>query len=126
MRWDTNDALGPLPTFQVPVIELMRVWGELVEAYHGVNGYGGDTAEVYAYRLMGRNPAAEASSTGYRSGGAVRKQERVARLAFAQLCTAFELEYGCEVRIDDHKPEDWVMVTRFDHRAHVKVVRGGS
>ena len=36
---------------RVPPLELATLWGELVEAYHGVNGFGGNTAEIYAYRF---------------------------------------------------------------------------
>jgi hypothetical protein len=30
----------------------LLVWSELTAAYYGENKYGGDTAEIYAYRLM--------------------------------------------------------------------------
>jgi hypothetical protein len=35
----------------ISIDKAMGVYGELVEAYHGLNGYGGHTAEIYCYRL---------------------------------------------------------------------------
>lgn len=36
--------------------QLMQIWGELVEACHGVHGFGGHVAEIYAYRLTPYTP----------------------------------------------------------------------
>ena len=36
--------------------QLLDVWVELEDAYNGVNGYGGDTTETYAYLVMPFSP----------------------------------------------------------------------
>ena len=38
--------------------QALGLWGDLVEAYHGVNPYGGDVAELYLYRFMRDCPSA--------------------------------------------------------------------
>ena len=60
------------PLLTVNPLEMMHLWGELVECYHGVNGYGSDTAEIYAYRLMPYSPLVH--STALKEG--VLKDER--------------------------------------------------
>src|SRR5262249_25383349 len=37
--------------------QALLIWSELMDAYHGKNGFGGDTAEIYMYRLMPYDPA---------------------------------------------------------------------
>lgn len=39
-----------------PIAGMLNVWGQLVEAMHGVHPYGGTVAEVYAYLLRPDNP----------------------------------------------------------------------
>lgn len=39
----------------IPFNEAFKIYGELIECYHGVNRYGGYVAEIYAYRLYGGN-----------------------------------------------------------------------
>ena len=36
----------------------ISIMADLIEAYHGVNNYGGHTAEIYAYRLRTECPTA--------------------------------------------------------------------
>lgn len=42
----------------LPTTELLQLWADLVEASHGVNGYGGHIAEIYFYRLARYDPSA--------------------------------------------------------------------
>jgi hypothetical protein len=34
--------------YEMSLRQILDVWGDLVAAYHGVNGYGSDTAEIHA------------------------------------------------------------------------------
>lgn len=36
--------------------QALSIWSELEQAYYGDNAYGGDTAEIYAYRLQPADP----------------------------------------------------------------------
>lgn len=47
------------PNISVP--QALDVYDELVKAYHGRNGYGGNVAEIYCYRLVPSNPSADAA-----------------------------------------------------------------
>ena len=47
------------PNISVP--QALDVYDDLVKAYHGENGYGGNVAEIYCYRLLPANPSAEAA-----------------------------------------------------------------
>ena len=40
----------------ISIDQALDVWSELEAAYYGENGYGGNTAELYVYRLMPRAP----------------------------------------------------------------------
>lgn len=115
----------------INTLELMKLWGELVEAYHCKNGYNGDTAEIYAYRLMPYSPTAHGGEFGFTGAQARREVNRSAAMALCELCELFAAQYGCAVGIqgggDEPKwlePRDWLKVEAveyFDHRAHVRV-----
>ncbi len=47
------------PNISVP--QALDVYDDLVKAYFGENGFGGNVAEIYCYRLLPRNPSAEAA-----------------------------------------------------------------
>lgn len=47
------------PNISVP--QALDVYDDLVKAYFGENGYGGNVAEIYCYKLLPRDPSAEAA-----------------------------------------------------------------
>ena len=110
----------------ISLSQALGVWGDLVEAYHGVNGYGGDTAEVYLFRLMPRDPSAERGPDGGTlAAQAVVAQARAARLALADLCRLFAEHYGdAIVTIEGLSIDAWPGADEHNrHRAHVHVGR---
>ena len=116
---------------QVCPLELMRLWGELVQAYHGVNSYGGAVAELYAYRFMPYQPTAHTPSSEHSRETelyktAVYSAQLAAGEALRDLCALFAKEYFCKVLIDGEMPGCWWTMAgksgRFGHRAHVEVV----
>lgn len=114
------------PLLTINPFEMMKLWGELVECYYDVNGYGGNTAEIYAYRLMPYSPSVHngAPMTDLKEQ---RSQElnAVAAGALASLCEEFEQQYECQIEIDGRSITSWYMSYRdsFDHRVHVEVKR---
>ncbi len=76
----------------MPLDEMLGVWGELVEAMHGVNGFGGTDAELYAYRF---SPMRLDKKRGEPMTCDVDHEE-AARNA-ETLFTAFERKYGVRV-----------------------------
>lgn len=108
----------------VSLLALVGVWGELVEAYHGVNRYGGNTAEIYAYRLMPYSPTAH-------THGSKRHMNVVASQAAHALCAIvdeFCMQYECHAKIDALPIEEWCLrvihgAHVFDHRCHVRIAK---
>ena len=100
--------------FDTPISGLLDLWGALVEAYHGVHGYGGDTAEVYAYTLQPRSPQAELAPAGsdlYRT--AIAGREVIAQGALDAILHRFQERYPCRVHVDGGP----------GHRWHIRVER---
>lgn len=111
------------PITTIPLSELLNLWGELVEAYHGVHGYGSDTAEIYAYRLQAYSPMAH----DHKDEKALHDCAINAAEALAALCIAFEGAQDCRVTIDNMAPNAWLAASRkggvlFNHRAYIRVV----
>lgn len=108
----------------VSPLALIAVWGELVEAYHGVNKFGGVAAEIYAYVVMPYSPMAH-------THGREREKVLVAKRAANAFCAIVEEfcdQYECEAQVDGMSLDKWwYRMSRsevgFDHRCHVKIVR---
>jgi hypothetical protein len=109
-----------LPT-AVSLDQLLGIWTELVEAMHGVNGYGGDTAEIYAYRLLRFDPRILHEPWVKQMR---REQAIEARVSVYLILKRFESQFDRRCEVDGHKSAwEWFQrVDLFDHRIHVKVV----
>lgn len=108
----------------VSLKQFLDVWVELEKALHGENSFGGDTAEIYAYRLMPHSPSfAHANPTGM---VLETKQEiqREAAEALAAIAKEFEQRYSVEILIDEETVDDWVEfhAESFGHRCLVQVL----
>jgi hypothetical protein len=101
--------------------EAMRLWGELVEAAHGVNTFGGDTAELYAYRFSTDSPAATLGV-----GDAVRTQAIERGAALYDLLSMFAMAYTRRVEVDGERLTRAMRTRPFVHRVHVKVGPAGK
>ena len=98
--------------------QALDVWGDLWQAYYGKHGYGSDTAEIYAYRLMSYLPSLENDPNRV---SAIRAQN-----SLYHLVKKFAGENDCEITIDSKTPEDWLEQDIFDHRCHVKIIHKAS
>src|SRR3990167_1642042 len=110
--WTRSRQHRRLPSIR----EFLEIWGELVEAYCGKNGFGGDTAELYAYRFMRYAPGAVDGST------AQKEQQREAALALWYILKMFGEMYECARYVNKRRFGAWVKQIEFDHRVHVRVV----
>lgn len=81
---------------------MIGIWDDLVQAYYDKNRYGGDTAEIYFYRIK----------SDY-IHGSLRE--------FVELLKYFENKYECQILIEDEPIDSW-NVEEF-HRVHVRVVK---
>ena len=107
---------------EVSQLELMKLWAELNEAWHGINGFGGDTAEVYSYRLQPYSPMAHGANETDIGNIDKRILCSNAANALVNLVEMFCHEYNCTATIDNIPPQRWKYeIDIFDHRAHVKI-----
>jgi hypothetical protein len=117
------------PLIEIPIIELLRLWGELVEAYHSVNGFGGNVAEIYAYRLQRYSPFIHDNiANGDRRLGELLTNEQKAGNALVALIGEFCDQYSCKATVDRLDPAEWCKrlnfnQLRFDHRVYVEILR---
>jgi len=93
-------------------LALVSLWSDLEQAYFGKHGSGGDTAEVYAYRL----------NTGRPEGGKGASEE--AAEALVDVCNYFAKARYAAITIDGMSPATWFAAERhsFFHRCYVKVM----
>jgi len=104
--------------------QALGVWSELESAYNGTNGYGGNTAEIYAYRLQQRDPTAELQNHNNLSEAARKEQAGKAADNLKELIAFFlETHDDCTLTIDG---EHWQEAFRdgFYHRCHVRIRMG--
>ena len=107
----------------VSMNQALSIWSELWQAYYGKNGYGGDTAEIYAYRLMPYSPSFNMTGETFQESNDELRINAVNSLV--ALCNQFAKENDCVIEIDKCPLDKWVSLIgrEFDHRCHVRVVR---
>lgn len=113
------------------MVQALSLWTDLMNAYHGKNSFGGDTAEIYMYRFTSSDPSAEAAVfRGDRNvdpssfmGQARIKQIEGANESLHNLLEHFAKTQEARVEIDGKELGAWVKTAGFAHRVHVKVVR---
>jgi hypothetical protein len=116
--------------------QALGIWEELVSAYHGKNGFGADTAEIYIYRLMPHVPVLPGSELSKQS---MLDAHRRANESLVALIRHFETEHdGTTIKIvlgrnaaglDEELPAaDWILglllrdpKACLDHRVHLRV-----
>ncbi|MBK7823226.1 MAG: hypothetical protein IPJ61_19770 [Tessaracoccus sp.] len=111
-------AIDPTPLLRINTLDLLMIWGDLVAAYYGRNGYGTDTAEIYAFRCA--DP-----------GAAVRMRSDATQLADEGALAAaqglhavlglFIQQYRAKVKVDGKLYGDWVAARPLTHRTEVQV-----
>lgn len=117
-----------LPAFSLP--QALSVWDELVEAYYGENGFGGTTAEVYAYCLLPHSPGLE-TFLAHNSTIAQEQQRERAREASEGLRMLLELfckqREDCDVEVDGVPFEPGrTLIPPEEHRWHIYIRRRGE
>lgn len=94
------------------MVQALWIWSELEDARHGTNGYGGDTAEIYLYRLGLRLLATDPSP----------KDIETANTSLYNLLDHFSKENVVRVEVDGRALGEWVKTTGNKHRVHVRVI----
>ena len=110
-----------------PLKGLLHVWGELVLALHGVNGFGGNVAEIYAYPLEASDPTFAEKTRRWlaadRSGAMPINYQPIESLR--QLLLLFRDTYECDIAIDGYPIGDGYMPPT-NHRWHIAISRRRS
>jgi hypothetical protein len=115
----------------ISMSQALGVWSELEAAYYGKNGFGRDTAEIYAYRLQEFCPtAAYASGSPSSSIGVEAQREAATRAgrALHELIRLFQAHHNCRVVVMDYREDGNgehpdILLEGFDHRVSIKVMR---
>lgn len=105
----------------ISMSQALRVWSELWQAYYGNNGYGGDTAEIYAYTLQPRTPSMDMEQPGNSFAGLHDKVGLQAAKSLYALLFLFRNKHDCGIQVNGRVLGEWFMSTPFVHRCHVKV-----
>jgi hypothetical protein len=121
------------------MVQALDVWMELEDARQGMNGYGGDVAELYLYRFMAHCPMVarakpEAIETDTITGETMREMYDRANESMHNLFRHFAKERSCRIEVEAHEGGEWVFrelgewlkKARFTHRVHVKVTQTGG
>ncbi len=101
--------------------QALDIWSELWQSYYGENGYGGDTAEIYAYKLMSYSPALNFTAPSFAEGNRVSYIK--AQHSLYNLIIKF-IQYNenkITILIDGKSPTEWFESEIFDHRCHVQI-----
>lgn len=101
----------------------LEIWSELEQCYYDDNGYGGTTAEIYAYRLRPDQPGRDMAFSRTES---VENDKKAAE-ALVGLCCLFACLRECRVVFKTPGrwigPKAWLRAHgRFDHPVHVQVI----
>lgn len=103
--------------------QLVSVWSDLEQAYFKKNRFGGNTAEIYAYRFHGHSPtlAAPCAESGFLYDLQVEQYRECAK-TFVAVLEWFAKERNCKIFIDDLTLSAWKRKNKeFVHRAHVRI-----
>ena len=113
--------------------QALDVWTDLLFAHAGKHGYGGDTAEIYMYRVTAHDPTLRDNSETFKETETYKNARAVvykkATRALYELLVKFEQNLECKLWIalgrGDHKRLGrwFIEHAPFTHRVHVKVER---
>jgi hypothetical protein len=102
----------------------LDIWSELETAYHNTNGYGGNEAEIYIYKVMPSTPMADKISCiddpGI-CGDMVREAYNKANKALFSILNHFSEKRNAIITVEGRTLGEWLINTRYTHRVHVHV-----
>jgi len=105
--------MNTVPLLSCSILELMKLWGELTKALHGIGGNAIDIRLAHLAHsalLVELVPGAEADPTA-------------AADALYVVCAWFAKTHECKVEIDGWTPEEWIgkVTPRLDAEYRVRV-----
>lgn len=107
--------------------QLISLWCDLEDAYHGQHAYGSDTAEIYAYLFMSANPSVMNFLYSQKKGSfmedAYREETLKAAESLYNLLKTFMQKRDCRIVVNRRKFGEWVAKEPFEHRVEVQIIR---
>lgn len=113
--------------------QAVGIWTELLYCYEKRNGFGTDTAEIYAYRLMPYNPTAVIHGKDKEEDIILASKSLIALIDM--FCEEYDTDFKIVVGRKDIKGGGWKhkLMNRhlwlkkyghtFDHRIHVECIK---
>jgi hypothetical protein len=101
----------------ISIQQLITLWVELEDAYNGVNGFGSETAEIYAYTLQPRSPGYDQGSDKVDS----IELELDASKSLYEVLVLFKSKRDCDIFIEERKLGKWLLEEKFLHRCHIRI-----
>lgn len=104
--------------------ELLALWDELRDAEAGTNRWGGDTAELYAFRFGRHCPQLDIG--GFDPNSKFRMEDALGRSkALYELLDHYAKTRGARIRVNGRLYGKWILKEPFVHRCHVQVAAKG-
>jgi hypothetical protein len=110
--------------YRLSMQQALSIWSDLEAAYYRRNGFGGDTAEIYMYRLMPRCPGGEESLAGRKCDlfdDMAKELISNANKALYSLLKHFAEVRNVNIEVYDNPLGPWLKHADYSHRVHVKV-----
>jgi hypothetical protein len=102
--------------------QALSIWSELWQAYYSKNGFGGDTAEIYAYRLMPYHPVLDFPNAQCFNSSHIEYFNE-AKHSLVELLYLFQKDANCDIEVDNQLLGDWTNNGEiFNHRCHVRIM----
>ncbi len=95
--------------------KILSIWSELLLAYEGINKFGKNTAEIYAYRLYDTELNDDLED--------LEHKDIIAGRNLMEILTLFEDTYPCTITINEGIKIRDLEICGFDHRLHIKVIK---
>ena len=118
-------------------LEAMKIWGELIECFHGVNRYDDNIAEIYSFRFEPYVPGVHLNlkddDPTIFTSGRIKEVARNAILSLIEIVEAFCETFECKAKIENETLPSWKKrltktsftngVEKFGNKYHVEIIR---
>lgn len=106
----------------ISINQALDVWSDLWQAYYGKNGFGSNTAEIYAYKIMPNSPKFSMNINSPEN----KKLGLLAAKSLYQLLFKFRHENDCKIEIMETRTKGqkigrWFTKEPFFYRCHIKI-----
>jgi hypothetical protein len=108
----------------ITIPELLTLWDELRDAEAGINRYGGNEAELYAYRFGHYIPSVDGLNIQFDPTHRRTMEIALSRAnALYELLDHYSKERNVKIIVEGRALGRWLLKEPFHHRLHVTVTR---